>query len=45
MYSGSLRTGDYSASQSSQDTSPLPITSEVEIHRENGNNGRRAEDG
>lgn len=45
MYSGSPRTGDLSASQSSQDSSTLPITSEVEIHSDNGNNSERAEDG
>lgn len=43
--SGSPRTGDLSTSQSSQDSSTLPITSEVEVHSDNGNNGERAADG
>lgn len=42
LYSGSPRTGDLSTSQSSQDSSTLPITSEIEVHSDNG---ERAEDG
>lgn len=43
--SGSPRTGDLSTSQSSHDSSTLPITSEVEVHSDNGNIGERAADG